>query len=113
VRFAITTLVDAAVAIRSVLPGDRASGRGPPPRIAWQMSSRCLPVESEAPCQFLTSHPAIVEDLAQQTRSDRFLSVHRDDRDPTIRMPEEVMTPPGSNDLESEPPQRTDELLPR
>ncbi len=70
-------------------------------------------VESKAPGQLFASHPAVVEDLAQQARSDRFLSVNRDDREPTIRMPEEVMTPPDPNDFESEPPQRADELLPR
>jgi hypothetical protein len=70
-----------------------------------------LPDESKVPCQLFTSHPAVVEDLAQQTRSDRFLSVNGNDRDATIRMPEEVMTPPDSNDLESESSQRADELL--
>ena len=76
------------------------------------LSSHCLRGKSKAPSQFLTSHPAVVEDLAQQAGSDRFLSVNRDDRDPTIRMPKEMMTPADSNDLESEPTQSADEILP-
>ena len=105
-----TTLVDCGRSDPPGLPDDGASEVGPPPRTTRQRSSRGLLAESKAPGQFLTSHPAVVEDLSQQARSDRFPSVNGDDRDPTIRMPKEVMTPSDSNNLESEPPQRTYEL---